>query len=167
MGNLYEYDNEKLNCPMVRTFTRMYFENKTAASVTDMLLAHLLKCVDCRRIYKEFAKKEFNIEFNALKAARNFISQNPREADHKYIRKVLITRYGEEAYYGSVRNFEYAAETYNLDILKKVKSVKDMFKEKYELAEDNVEQVVEFNKYLAKKICKNIDLLERCLRCEQ
>ena len=165
MGSLY--DDEKLNCPMVRTFTRMYFENKTAASVTDMLLAHLLKCVDCRRIYKEFAKKEFNIEFNALKAARNFISQNPREADHKYIRKVLITRYGEEAYDGSVTNFEYAAETYNLDILKKVKSVKDMFKEKYELAEDNVEQVIEFNKYLAKKICRNIDLLYRCLKCEQ
>ena len=165
MGSLY--DDEKLNCPMVRTFTRMYFENKTAASVTDMLLAHLLKCVDCRRIYKEFAKKEFNIEFNALKAARNFISQNPRETDHKYIRKVLITRYGEEAYYGSVRNFEYAAETYNLDILKRVKSVKDMFEEKYKLEEDNVEQIVEFNKYLAKKICKNIDLLERCLKCEQ
>ena len=165
MGSLY--DDEKLNCPMVRTFTRMYFENKTAASVTDMLLAHLLKCVDCRRIYKEFAKKEFNIEFNALKAARNFISQNPRETDHKYIRKVLITRYGEEAYYGSVRNFEYAAETYNLDILKRVKSVKDIFEEKYKLEEDNVEQIVEFNKYLAKKICKNIDLLERCLKCEQ
>ena len=164
MGSLY--DDEKLNCPMVRTFTRMYFENKTAASVTDMLLAHLLKCVDCRRIYKEFAKKEFNIEFNALKAARNFISQNPRETDHKYIRKVLITRYGEEAYYGSVRNFEYAAETYNLDILKRVKSVKDIFEEKYKLEEDNVEQIVEFNKYLAKKICKNIDLLERCLGCE-
>ena len=165
MGSLY--DDEKLNCPMVRTFTRMYFENKTAASVTHMLLAHLLKCVDCRRIYKEFAKKEFNIEFNALKAARNFISQNPRETDHKYIRKVLITRYGEEAYYGSVRNFEYAAETYNLDILKRVKSVKDMFEEKYKLEEDNVEQIVEFSKYLAKKICKNIDLLERCLKCEQ
>ena len=145
----------------------MYFEGKTAASVTDMLLAHLLKCVDCRRIYKEFAKKEFNIEFNALKAARNFISQNPRETDHKYIRKVLITRYGEEAYYGSVRNFEYAAETYNLDILKRVKSVKDIFEEKYKLEEDNVEQIVEFNKYLAKKICKNIDLRERCLKCEQ
>ena len=165
MGSLY--DDEKLNCPMVRTSTRMYFENKTAASVTDMLLAHLLKCVDCRRIYKEFAKKEFNIEFNALKAARNFISQNPRETDHKYIRKVLITRYGEEAYYGSVRNFEYAAETYNLDILKRVKSVKDIFEEKYKLEEDNVEQIVEFNKYLAKKICKNIDLRERCLKCEQ
>ena len=165
MGSLY--DDEKLNCPMVRTFIRMYFENKTAASVTDMLLAHLLKCVDCRRIYKEFAKREFNIEFNALKAAQNFISQNPREADHKYIRKVLITRYGEEVYYGSRKDFEYAAETYNLDILKKVKSVKDMFKEKYELEEDNVEQIIEFNKYLAKKICKNIDLLERCLKCEQ
>ena len=145
----------------------MYFEGKTALSVTDMLLAHLLKCVECRKIYKEFAKRELNIEFDALKAAQNFISQHPREADHKYIRKVLITRYSEEVYYGSRKNFEYAAETYNLDILKKVKSVKDMFKEKYELTEDNVEQVIEFNKYLAKKICKNIDLLERCLKCEQ
>lgn len=165
MGSLY--DDEKLNCSMVKFFTRMYFEGKTAASITDMLLAHLLKCVECRKIYKEFAKREFNIEFDALKAAQNFISQNPREADHKYIRKILITRYGEEVYYGSRKNFEYAAETYNLDILKKVKSVRDMFKEKYELAEDNVEQVIEFNKYLAKKICKNIDLLERCLKCEQ
>lgn len=165
MGSLY--DNEKLNCPMVRTFARMYFEGKTAASVTDMLLAHLLKCVECRKLYKELAKREFNIEFDALKAAQNFISQNPREADHKYIRKVLITRYGEEVYYGSRKNFEYAAETYNLDILKRVKSVKDIFEEKYELSEDNVEQIIEFNKYLAKKICKNIDLLERCLKCEQ
>ena len=145
----------------------MYFEGKTVISVTDMLLAHLLECVECRKIYKEFAKREFNIEFDALKAAQNFISQNPIEADHKCIRKVLITRYGEEVYYGSRKNFEYAAETYNLDTLKKVKSVKDMFKEKYELTEDNVEQVIEFNKYLAKKICKNIDLLERCLKCEQ
>ena len=145
MGSLY--DDEKLNCPMVRTFTRMYFEGKTAASVTDMLLAHLLKCVECRKIYKEFAKKEFDIDFNTMKAAQNFISQNPREADHKYIRKVLITRYGEEVYYSSRKNFEYAAETYNLDILKKVKSVKDMFEEKYEISEDSVEQVIEFNRY--------------------
>lgn len=165
MGSLY--DDEKLNCPMVRTFTRMYFEGKTAASVTDMLLAHLLKCVECRKIYKEFAKKEFDIEFNAMKAAQNFISQNPREADHKYIRKVLITRYGEEVYYSSRKNFEYAAETYNLDILKKVKSVKDIFEEKYEIDTDNAEQIIEFNRYLAKKICKDIDLLERCLQCEE
>ena len=81
MGSLY--DDEKLNCPMVRTFVQMYFEHKTAASVTDMILAHLLKCIDCRKRYKEFAKREYNIEFDALKAAQNFISQNPREADHK------------------------------------------------------------------------------------
>ena len=42
-----------------------------------------------------------------------------------------------------------------------------MFEEKYKLEEDNVEQIIEFNKYLAKKICRNIDLLERCLKCEE
>ena len=164
-----EFNNEMLQCNLVKTFARRYFERKLSVRVEDLILAHLLKCIDCRRAYKDFAQT-LNINFNLKGAVSNFIVNHPDARDHKYCKQLFIARFGQEAYNELKPNYTYYAETYDVEELKKVQSAFDIMKEKYEFKEDDeqyIEALAEFAKYMTVKMCKNVDLLERCLKCEQ
>ena len=164
-----EFNNEMLQCNLVKTFARRYFERRLSVRVEDLILAHLLKCIDCRRAYKDFAQT-LNINFNLKEAVSNFIVNHPDEREHKYCKHLFIAKFGQEVYDELKPNYTYYAETYDVEELKKVQSVFDIMKEKYEFKNDDeqyIEALAEFAKYMTVKMCKNVDLLERCLKCEQ
>ena len=163
-----EFNNEMLQCNLVKTFARRYFERRLSVRVEDLILAHLLKCIDCRRAYKDFAQT-LNINFNLKEAVSNFIVNHPDEREHKYCKHLFIAKFGQEVYDELKPNYTYYAETYDVEELKKVQSVFDIMKEKYEFKNDDeqyIEALAEFAKYMTVKMCKNVDLLERCLKCE-
>lgn len=163
-----EFNNEMLQCNLVRTFARRYFERKMSVRVEDLILAHLLKCIDCRRAYKDFAQT-LNIKFNLKEAVSNFIVNHPDERDHKYCRQLFIDKFGQEVYDELKPSYAYYAETYDVENLKKVQSVFDIMKEKYEFQKNDeqyIERLAEFAKYMTVEVCKKVDLLERCLKCE-
>ena len=164
-----EFNNEMLQCNLVKTFARRYFERRLSVRVEDLILAHLLKCIDCRRAYKDFAKT-LNINFNLKEAVSNFIVNHPDAREHKYCKHLFIAKFGQEVYDKLKPNYTYYAETYDVEELKKVQSAFDIMKEKYEFKNDDeqyIEALAEFAKYMTVKMCKNVDLLERCLKCEQ
>lgn len=164
-----EFNNEMLQCNLVRTFTRRYFERKMSARVEDLILAHLLRCIDCRRVYKDFAQT-LNIKFNLKEAVSNFIISNPDERDHKYCKQLFIDKFGQEVYDELEPSYAYYAETYDVEKLKKVQSAFDIMKEKYEFQKNDeqyIERLAEFAKYITVEVCKKVDLLERCLKCEE
>ena len=164
-----EFNNEMLQCNLVKTFARRYFERRLSARVEDLILAHLLKCIDCRRAYKDFAQT-LNINFNLKEAVSNFIVNHPDAREHKYCKHLFIAKFGQEVYDELKPNYTYYAETYDVEKLKKVQSAFDIMKEKYEFKKDDeqyIEALAEFAKYMTVKMCKNVDLLERCLKCEE
>lgn len=164
-----EFNNEALQCNLVRTFARRYFERKMSTRVEDLILAHLLKCIDCRRAYKDFAQT-LNIKFNLKEAVSNFIVNHPDERDHKYCKDLFISKFGQEVYDELKPSYTYYAETYDVEKLKKVQSAFDIMQEKYEFQKDDeqyIERLAEFAKYMTVEICKKVDLLERCLQCEE
>ena len=164
-----KFNNEMLQCHLVKTFARRYFERRLSVMVEDLILAHLLKCIDCRRAYKDFAKA-LSINFNLKEAVSNFIVNHPDEREHKYCKHLFIAKFGQEVYDKLKPNYTYYAETYDVEELKKVQSAFDIMKEKYEFKNDDeqyIEALAEFAKYMTVKMCKNVDLLERCLKCEQ
>ena len=164
-----EFNNEMLQCNLVKTFARRYFERKLSVRVEDLILAHLLKCIDCRRAYKDFAQT-LNINFNLKGAVSNFIVNHPDARDHKYCKQLFIAKFGHEVYDELKPNYTYYAETYDVEHLKKVQSALDIMKEQYEFKKDDeqyIEALAEFAKYMTVEVCKKVDLLERCLKCEE
>ena len=164
-----EFNNEMLQCNLVKTFARRYFERKLSVRVEDLILAHLLKCIDCRRAYKDFAQT-LNINFNLKGAVSNFIVNHPDARDHKYCKQLFIAKFGQEVYDELKPNYTYYAETYDVEHLRKVQSTLDIMKEQYEFKKDDeqyIEALAEFAKYMTVEVCKKVDLLERCLKCEQ
>ena len=164
-----EFNNEMLQCNLVKTFARRYFERKLSVRVEDLILAHLLKCIDCSRAYKDFAKT-LNINFNLKEAVSNFIVNHPDARDHKYCKQLFITKFGQDVYDELKPNYTYYAETYDVEHLRKVQSALDIMKEQYEFKKDDeqyIEALAEFAKYMTVEVCKKVDLLERCLKCEQ
>ena len=164
-----EFNNEMLQCNLVKTFARRYFERKLSVRVEDLILAHLLKCIDCRRAYKDFAQT-LNINFNLKGAVSNFIVNHPDARDHKYCKQLFIAKFGQEVYDELKPNYTYYAETYDVEHLKKVQSAFDIMKEQYEFKKDDeqyIEALAEFAKYMTVEVCKKVDLLERCLKCEE
>ena len=164
-----EFNNEMLQCNLVKTFARRYFERKLSVRVEDLILTHLLKCIDCRRAYKDFAQT-LNIKFNLKEAVSNFIVNHPDARDHKYCKQLFIAKFGQEVYDELKPNYTYYAETYDVEHLKKVQSALDIMKEQYEFEKDDeqyIEALAEFAKYMTVEVCKKVDLLERCLKCEQ
>lgn len=164
-----EFNNEMLQCNLVRTFARRYFERKISTRVEDLILAHLLKCIDCRRAYKDFAKT-LDIKFNLKDAVSNFIVSHPDERDHKYCKGLFIDKFGQEAYNELKPSYTYYAETYDVEKLKKVQGALDIMTEGYEYQKEDeqyIESLAEFGKYMMVEVCKKVDLLERCLKCEE
>lgn len=164
-----EFNNEMLQCNLVKTFARRYFERRLSVRVEDLILAHLLKCIDCRSAYKDFAKT-LNINFNLKEAVSNFIVNHPDAREHKYCKHLFISKFGQEVYDELKPNYTYYAETYDVEKLKKVQSAFDIMKEKYEFKNDDeqyIEALAEFAKYMTVEVCKKVDLLERCLKCEE
>ena len=164
-----EFNNEMLQCNLVKTFARRYFERRLSVRVEDLILAHLLKCIDCRRAYKDFAKT-LNINFNLKEAVSNFIVNHPDAREHKYCKHLFIAKFGQEVYDELKPNQTYYAETYDVEKLKKVQSAFDIMQEKYEFKNDDeqyIEALAEFAKYMTVEVCKKVDLLERCLKCEE
>ena len=164
-----EFNNEMLQCNLVKTFARRYFERRLSARVEDLILAHLLKCIDCRRAYKDFART-LNINFNLKEAVSNFIVNHPDAKEHKYCKHLFIAKFGQEVYDELKPNYTYYAETYDVEKLKKVQSAFDIMQEKYEFKNDDeqyIEALAEFAKYMTVEVCKKVDLLERCLKCEE
>ena len=164
-----EFNNEMLQCNLVKTFARRYFERKLSVRVEDLILAHLLKCIDCRRAYKDFAQT-LNINFHLKEAVSNFIVNHPDARDHKYCKQLFIAKFGQEVYDELKPSYTYYAETYDVEHLKKIQSAFDIMKEQYEFKKDDeqyIEALAEFAKYMTVEVCKKVDLLERCLKCEE
>ena len=109
-----EFNNEMLQCNLVKTFARRYFERRLSVRVEDLILAHLLKCIDCRRAYKDFAKT-LNINFNLKEAVSNFIVNHPDAREHKYCKHLFIDKFGQEVYDELKPNYTYYAETYDVE----------------------------------------------------
>ena len=164
-----EFNNEMLQCNLVKTFARRYFERRLSVRVEDLILTHLLKCIDCRRAYKDFAQT-LNINFNLKGAVSNFIVNHPDARDHKYCKQLFISKFGQEVYDELKPSYTYYAETYDVEHLRKVQSALDIMKEQYEFKKDDeqyIEALAEFAKYMTVEVCKKVDLLERCLKCEE
>lgn len=158
-----------LDCAMVQTFCKNYFNRSISDSIKDLLLAHIIKCKICQKHFKKYAK-EIAVDFDIKKDAANFIKNSKSSIRCSKTKEVFIDVYGQAELDKTKVSWEYYADTFDLPKLMNLQCVNEFSnEEKFEVDptdQNAIDCYVEYGKYITKKMCKNIDLLEKCFDME-
>jgi hypothetical protein len=151
---------------MCKSFAKQFFTDvKISYTVKDYVITHLLSCVDCVNEYRKVAK-ELGIKFNLRDTALDFALQN-KHKKHCKTYDTLIDFGFEKDIESRANKFTSWAEIFDLPKLLTIKSFKDFSEEKMEFKVDSMDEdakaAVEWACWYAEKLCKNLDMLERCL----
>lgn len=150
-------------CNMICTFVSGYFERSVNDTIKSHILKHLLTCNDCRKKYEMYAnknKKAFDLKEECITLLK---SGNMPDRNREMLRDTFQKEYPNVDISDCRIHFSYLARTNNLESLKKIKSVGDMLEERLEFSDEIlIARVAEFGKYLAKKMCEELDMLENC-----
>lgn len=159
----------ELSCAMVQSFDKGLINKTISNTIMDLLLSHILRCKDCRKHFIAKAKDMGLTKFNIKQEAANFINTK-KETDCPKTRAVFIEMYGEKMLENMKPTWTYYAETHDLSKTMNLKCVYDFTQEQFEVDDKNVKEIeafVEFGRYITAKLCKDIDLLERCYNMEE
>lgn len=150
-------------CNMICTFVSGYFERSVNDTIKSHILKHLLTCKDCRNKYTTYAsknKKTFDLKEECITLLK---SGKMPDRNKELLRETFQNEYPDVDISDCRIHFSYLANTYNLEALKKIKSVNDMLQERFDISDEVlIARVAEFGKYLTKKMCEELDMLENC-----
>lgn len=111
-------------------------------------------------MYANKNKKAFDLKEECITLLKN---GNMPDRNREMLRDTFQNEYQNVDMSDCRIHFSYLAKTNNLESLKKIKSVNDMLEERFEFSDEIfMVRVGEFGKYLAKKMCEELDMLENC-----
>lgn len=159
----------RLNCNFTKLFIERYFEGSIRYTLTDYILEHLLTCKKCYNEYRKYGTS-IGISFNVREAAIKFVSEQAKDNRICRSRDALL-RLGFEKDLEMIYNrWSIAADKLDISQLMNLRAFIDFTLDKIEIRADYIEEDAEavhnYTKWFAKKICKIIDFLEKCLTLE-
>ena len=159
----------RLNCNFTKLFIERYFEGSIGYTLTDCILEHLLTCKKCYNEYRKYGTS-IGISFNVREAAIKFVSEQAKDNRICRSRDALI-RLGFKKDLEIIHNkWSIAADKLDISQLMNLRAFIDFTLDKIEIRADYIEKDAEaihnYTKWFAKKICKTIDFLEKCLTLE-
>lgn len=139
-----------------------FFKGNLDVKQMDKIFAHLLQCKECLKSYKFYSKAVNNEAFNITEQAVMFCNNN---LEKQLKTRTILKKQKISGLYNRNNKYESIAKEFKLSKLKDVEAVSQLFlgDETIESIKDN-DLLLDFIKYLCYNICKEIDLLERCLR---
>ena len=158
-----------LNCGFTKAFIEKYFNGSVGDIVTDYILEHLLTCKDCYREYYDYGKS-IGVSFNVRETAIKYVTERAKNKKICYTRDALL-RLGFEKDLELVYNqWSLAADRLDIEKLMNLLAFSELSLYKItilaELWDEDTDAVYYYTKWFAKKICKDIDFLEKCLTLE-
>lgn len=155
-----------INCEMCKNFKKDFFvKGVLGYTIRDHVYEHLFSCKECYELYKQFAK-ENNYKFNLREDAIDFVMNNNNRRCC-LTRDKLIEQGFEKDIEARSKKWSLIAERFEMIKLNQLPAFKDFLQEKFDVNDDTFEDdiyaVNEWSKYIARKICKQIDYLETCL----
>lgn len=139
-----------------------FFKGNLDTKQMDKIFVHLLQCKECLKSYKFYSKAVNNENFSVTEQAIIFCNNN---LEKQLKTRTILKKQKVTGLYNLNNKYECMAKEFKLSKLKDVEAVSQLF-----LGDETIESIkdqellLEFAKHLCYNICKEIDLLERCLR---
>lgn len=155
-----------ISCEQCRERIKEFFNKELSPEVYEMCLIHMVGCDNCHRLYVKYAKEK-GYSFDLAKRLIKWSNKrdglvSPRTPNRllelKERKKSLSTK---TSY--SKDKWTYAAKRYDIEELMNVQAFRDFAMEYDPKYDSGNIDMGEFYKFMTKKICQRIDLLERCL----
>lgn len=153
---------DKNVCVKNYNLAKDFFKGNLSVKETDKIFAHLLQCQNCLKSYKFYSKAVLNESFSLTEQAVNFCNAN---LETRLQTRAILKKQKIAGLYNLNNKYESMAKEFKLSKLKDVEAVSQLF-----LGDETIESIkdsdllLDFTKHLCYNICKDIDLLERCLR---
>ena len=159
----------RLNCNFTKAFIEKYFKGSVGDIVTDYILEHLLTCKDCYREYYDYGKS-IGVSFNVRETAIKYVTERAKNKKICYTRDALLRLGFEKDLELGYNQWSLAADRLDIEKLMNLRAFSEFALDKMTIRTDHWDEdtdaVYYYTKWFAKKICKDIDFLEKCLTLE-
>ena len=151
------------------SFMEKYFDGSLGAIITDYILEHLLTCKECHNKYHEYGMS-IGVSFNMRDAAIKYATEKGKNKRICYTRDALIRLGFGKDLEVACNQWTVAAERLDVEKLMNLQSFSEFASDQITIRADYWEEdtnaVYNYTKWFAKKLCKIIDSLEKCLTLE-
>lgn len=158
-----------LNCNFTMSFMEKYFDGSLGGIITDYVLEHLLTCKDCYNKYHEYGMS-IGVSFNVREAAIKYVTEQAVNRKVCYSREALLRLGFGKDLEVACNQWSVAADKLDIEKLMNLQSFSDFASDQITIRaehwENDTNAVYNYTKWFAKKLCKIIDSLEKCLTLE-
>lgn len=155
-----------ISCEQCRERVKEFFNKELSPEVYEMCLIHMVGCDSCHKLYVKYAKEK-GYSFDLAKRLIKWSNKrdglvSPRTPNRLLELKEKKKNANTKTSHSKDR-WTHAAKQYDIEELMNVQAFRDFAVEydpKYDKGDTDMG---EFYKFMTKKICQRIDLLERCL----
>ena len=158
-----------LNCNFAMSFMEKYFDGSLSSIIADYVLEHLLTCKECHNKYHEYGMS-IGVSFNMREAAIKYATETGKNKKICYTRDTLIRLGFGKDLEVACNQWTVAAEKLDIEKLMNLQSFSEFASDQITIRADYWEEdtnaVYNYTKWFAKKLCKIIDTLEKCLTLE-
>lgn len=144
-----------ISCDSCRERVKEFFNKELTPEAYELCLVHMVGCDSCHQFYARYAKEK-GFQFDLAKRLIKF-SNEIKKKSGKFTSSCTQDRWTR------------AAIRYDVGELMQVQAFRDFAIEYDPEYDSGNTDFGEFYKFITKKICQKIDLLERCLdkECQQ
>lgn len=158
-----------ISCEQCKERVAEFFRKELTAEVYEMCLIHMVGCDNCHKFYSRYAREKgytFDLAQRLIKFSnkrRDLVS--PRTPDRmqelkKKANKKTVGQFSSSCLHD---RWTRAAIRYDVSELMQVQAFRDFAIEYDPKYDSGSTDFGDFYKFITKKICQKIDLLERCL----
>lgn len=161
-----------ISCEQCKERVKEFFNKELTPEVYELCLIHMVGCDNCHRFYARYAKEK-GYDFDLAKRLIKWSNKrdglvSPRTPDRIQELKKKTNKKTTGKFTSSCTHDRWtrAAIRYDVAELMQVQAFRDFaieYDPKYDAGKTDFG---EFYKFITKKICQKIDLLERCLDME-
>lgn len=158
-----------ISCDSCRERVAEFFRKELTPEAYELCLIHMVGCDSCHKFYARYAKEK-GYSFDLAKRLIKFSNErnglvSPRTPNRIQELKKKANKKTTEAFTSSCTQDRWtrAAIRYDVGELIQVKAFRDFAIEYDPKYDSGNTDFGEFYKFITKKICQKIDLLERCL----
>ena len=155
-----------ISCDSCRERVKDFFNKELTPEAYELCLVHMVGCDSCHRFYARYAKEK-GFQFDLAKRLIKFSNErnglvSPRTPDR--IKKLQDKKKSGKFTSSCTQDrWTRAAIRYDVGELMQVQAFRDFAIEYDPKYDSGNTDFGEFYKFITKKICQKIDLLERCL----
>ena len=159
-----------ISCEQCKERVKEFFDKELTPEVYEMCLIHMVGCDSCHRFYTNYAKQKgysFDLARRLIKWSNKRDGLVSPRTPNRLLELKEKKKDTKNSY--STDRWTHAAKCYDVEELMNVRAFRE-FSIEYDPKYDSGDvDMGEFYKFMTKKICQKIDLLERCLdkECEQ